>query len=213
MSDPRLREISEPEGTHAPRGRSDPRLQALFAPAGTILGDAEAGAEPSATGRDQRNMRAVVKALKHTCQSSSLPMDVYPSTVDAGFWKVVLQGPSSSPYASGTFLLSVFLPADFPIAPPQVRFVTPMMHCNVTQYGRICSAILGRAWTSDTSVLQVLENLNGLMLTPDTVDPLNSALALRFYEADGSYEAAILTHVRQHASKSRRQWQAELGEA
>ena len=56
-------------------------------------------------------------------------------------------------------------------------------HGDKLEYGRICSAILGRAWTSDTSVLQVLENLNGLMLTPDTVDPLNSALALRFYEA------------------------------
>lgn len=46
----------------------------------------------------------------------------------------------------------------------------------------------------------------GLLLTPDTADPLDSHLSLSFYGADGGYEAAIIEHTRTHASVSRAEW-------
>jgi hypothetical protein len=60
-------------------------------------------------------------------------MDVYVSESNMAFWKVVMQGPSDTPYADGTFLLYVELGDQFPMVAPAVRFVTPILHPNVTK--------------------------------------------------------------------------------
>jgi hypothetical protein len=44
----------------------------------------------------------------------------------------------------------------------------------------------------------------GLLLSPDTADPLDSTLALSFYEADGTYEAEILAHTKRYAKVATR---------
>lgn len=60
-------------------------------------------------------------------------MDIYVSESNMSFWKVVMQGPPGSPYASGTFVLYVEHGADLPRKPPSVRFITPILHPNVTK--------------------------------------------------------------------------------
>jgi uncharacterized protein YegL len=62
-------------------------------------------------------------------------MDVYVSESNMGFWKVVMQGPPASPYEAGTFVLYVELGEGFPRAPPNVRFLTPVLHPNITKVG------------------------------------------------------------------------------
>lgn len=89
--------------------------------------------------------------------------------------------------------------------------MTPIRHCNINQHGRICHSVLDRNWTSDTTMRRVFECIFGLLLSPDTADPLDSTLALSFYEADGSYEAAILAHTKLHATKiTKAEWAANL---
>lgn len=93
----------------------------------------------------------------------------------------------------------------------QVRFVTPIKHANVNPHGRICLSILDRNYTVETTLHNVLASIFGLLLQPETSDPVDTTLAQLFYKADGSYEATILAHVRTHASsKSLAQWKAEL---
>eukprot|EP00854_Cymbomonas_tetramitiformis_P021540 gene21540-25907_t len=88
---------------------------------------------------------------------------------------------------------------------------TPFRHCNVNQYGKICTSVLGRDWTADTSIVTVLQAVYGLMLTPEATDPLDTALALLFFEATGEYEAQILEHTSRHASaKSRDEWKQQM---
>ena len=64
--------------------------------------------------------------------------------------------------------------------------------------------MLDRNWTSDTSIRRVFECVFGLLLSPDTADPLDSTLALSFYEADGTYEAEILAHTKAYAMQRSR---------
>jgi ubiquitin-protein ligase len=93
----------------------------------------------------------------------------------------------------------------------QVRFVTPIKHANVNPHGRICLSILDRNYTVETTLHDVLASIFGLLLQPETSDPVDTTLAQLFYKADGSYEATILAHVRTHASsKSLAQWKAAL---
>ena len=91
------------------------------------------------------------------------------------FWRVLLQGAEGSPYEGGTWLLFARFPPEFPVLPPEMRFVTPILHCNVNCYGKICHSILDRNWTSDTTMKDVFNCIYGLLLTPDTDDPLDTA--------------------------------------
>jgi len=47
-------------------------------------------------------------------------------------------------------------------------------------------------------------------LNPDVSDPLDTNMALLYYEANGQYEADILEYVNKYASKTREQWKKEL---
>ncbi|CAF4516742.1 unnamed protein product, partial [Rotaria sp. Silwood2] len=58
------------------------------------------------------------------------------------YFKVVIDGPRESPYEGGKFKVELFLPEEYPMAPPKVRFMTKLYHPNIDKLGRICLDIL-----------------------------------------------------------------------
>lgn len=75
------------------------------------------------------------------------------------YFDVTIDGPSQSPYegygfqkslrcellmiqTGGTFKLELFLPDDYPMTPPKVRFLTKIYHPNIDRLGRICLDVL-----------------------------------------------------------------------
>jgi ubiquitin-protein ligase len=60
-------------------------------------------------------------------------MDVYVNESNMSFWKIIMSGPSASPYERGTFVLTVEMPSNYPQRAPTVRFITPILHPNVTK--------------------------------------------------------------------------------
>lgn len=42
----------------------------------------------------------------------------------------------------GVFKLELFLPEDYPMTPPKIRFLTKIFHPNVDKLGRICLDVL-----------------------------------------------------------------------
>lgn len=95
----------------------------------------------------------------------------------------VVDGPEGTPFAGGSFRLSVAVPFRYPFEPPKVRFLTPVYHPNIDSEGRICLDTFNRAWKPSLSLSAVLLTVRLLLAEPNPDDGLMSDIADE-YRAD-----------------------------
>ncbi|KAH3732350.1 ubiquitin-conjugating enzyme E2 [Pelomyxa schiedti] len=164
--------------------------------------------------RSPNQVRRILSELAGIQRHAHPDYQVFPCLEDVGFWRVIMRGPSSSPYSRGCWLLYASFPVDYPLCSPEVRFVTPIVHCNINPYGRVCHSIFGRNWTSDTTMAMVLDCVYGLLLFPETQDPLDSTLAHQFFADKTAYEQSIQNHILSvpEARRSMEEWVREITE-
>ncbi|CAG4984494.1 unnamed protein product [Colias eurytheme] len=115
--------------------------------------------------------------------------------------KVLITGPSDTPYANGCFVLDVYFPAEYPAVPMLINLETTGRHSvrfnpNLYNDGKVCLSVLntwhGRPeekWNAHTSsFLQVLVSIQSLILVPEP------------YFNEPGYERSRGTHVGNSAS-------------
>ncbi|XP_019856431.1 PREDICTED: uncharacterized protein LOC109584966 [Amphimedon queenslandica] len=131
--------------------------------------------------------RRIIRELREFMHNPHHSITVYPSQTSYDKWKVLMSAPDKSAYAGGVYTLSVEFPKKYPLTQPEIRFLTPIYHCNVSSSsGRICHAILGESYTPSTSMREILSYIYGLLMCPDVDNPLDSALTEEYIHGNQS---------------------------
>ncbi|KAJ1734346.1 ubiquitin-conjugating enzyme E2 N [Coemansia biformis] len=121
--------------------------------------------------------KRILKEIERLHNDPAPGIDVTPVNDSIRYFQVVMAGPSQSPYQGGQFKLELFLPEDYPMSPPKVRFMTKMYHPNIDKLGRICLDILKDKWSPALQIRTVLLSIQALLSAPNPDDPLANDVA------------------------------------
>ncbi|XP_037927571.1 uncharacterized protein LOC119662093 [Teleopsis dalmanni] len=84
------------------------------------------------------------------------------------YWQASILGPAGSPYEGGKFYLFIFLPDRYPMIPPTVRFLTKILHPNVSRHGDVGIDIFQHKWSLALTICKVLLSVQSLLTDPYT---------------------------------------------
>ncbi|KAK4895322.1 hypothetical protein LTR27_006665 [Elasticomyces elasticus] len=169
-----------------------------------------AGAKNASTSTRATGNGNVIKRLQSelmALMTSPTPgLSAFPSNADITKWNATISGPSDTPYADLTFKLTLAYPSNYPYAPPEVLFKTPVYHPNVDFSGRICLDILkpggqGKegAWSAVLNTSSVLLSIQSLLGEPNNASPLNGEAATLWDSDQAQYKVKVLARHQEPA--------------
>ncbi|KAJ8438267.1 hypothetical protein Cgig2_030632 [Carnegiea gigantea] len=121
--------------------------------------------------------RRIIKETQRLLSEPAPGISASPSEENMRYFNVMILGPSQSPYEGGVFKLELFLPEEYPMAAPKVRFLTKIYHPNIDKLGRICLDILKDKWSPALQIRTVLLSIQALLSAPNPDDPLSENIA------------------------------------
>jgi len=121
--------------------------------------------------------RRIIKETQRLFQEPVPGISAVPDERNARYFHVMVAGPKDSPFEGGHFELELFLPEDYPMSAPKVRFITKIYHPNIDRLGRICLDILKDKWSPALQIRTVLLSIQALLSAPNPDDPLANDVA------------------------------------
>ncbi|XP_067934223.1 ubiquitin-conjugating enzyme E2 N [Watersipora subatra] len=146
--------------------------------------------------------RRIVKETQRLMAEPVPGIQAVPDEANARYFKVVVAGPKDSPYEGGIFNLELFLPEEYPMAPPKVRFMTKIYHPNIDKLGRICLDILKDKWSPALQIRTVLLSIQALLSAPNPDDPLANDVAEQWKANEAQAIRTAREWTRVHAVNS-----------
>merc|ERR1711915_820143 len=116
--------------------------------------------------------RRIIKETQRLLSEPAPGISASPSEENMRYFNVMILGPTQSPYEGGVFKLELFLPEEYPMAAPKVRFLTKIYHPNIDKLGRICLDILKDKWSPALQIRTVCLSIQLLLQAPNPDDPL-----------------------------------------
>lgn len=141
--------------------------------------------------------KRIIKETERLVSDAPPGISAVPHDDNLRYFDVGLQGPEGSAFQGGLFKLELFLPEDYPMSPPKVRFLTKIYHPNIDKLGRICLDILKDRWSPALQIRTVLLSIQALLSSPNPDDPLANDVA-QHYKSD---EAGAIQLSREWTTK------------
>lgn len=139
--------------------------------------------------KNLNRVKKELKDLKEAISNGSGPVGVVEVKLEddsnISVWQVLIAPPA--PYNDGRFWVSVKLPSEFPFSPPELSFITPIYHLNVSEKGEICQGFIDDCWKPGVTVGTVLGSLLNMLIEPKVERPLRVDLAQLFEKNRKSY--------------------------
>jgi len=123
-------------------------------------------------------------------------------------WRIFVEGPKGTMYAGGIFQLSMLFPKDYPMSPPELRFVSDFWHPNVYDDGKVCISILHppgedemsgelpeERWLPTQSVSTILLSVISLLSDPNFSSPANVDASVQWRRDISGFKKRIETLV------------------
>lgn len=141
--------------------------------------------------------KRIIKETQRLMQEPVPGISAVPNEQNARYFHVIVSGPQGSPFEGGVFRLELFLPEEYPMSAPKVRFVTKIYHPNIDKLGRICLDILKDKWSPALQIRTVLLSIQALLSAPNPDDPLNNEVAdqWKMHEAEAIKTAREWTRM------------------
>ena len=121
--------------------------------------------------------KRLLKELKDITENPPIGCSAGKHKNDLYEWDASIIGPTESPYSGGIFRLKILFTDKYPFKPPKIKFVTKILHPNISTKGSICLDILNKNWSPVLSVTKVLLSISSLLTDPNPDDPLNIQIA------------------------------------
>lgn len=146
--------------------------------------------------------RRIIKETDRLLKDTVPGISAKPYADNPRYFSVTIDGPEDTPYRGGLFQLEMFLPSDYPMTPPKIRFLTKVYHPNVDKVGRICLDILKDKWSPALQVRTVLLSLQALLSAPNPDDPLDNGVAEHWKQDESGAQATAAQWTEKYAKQS-----------
>ncbi|KIW09358.1 ubiquitin-conjugating enzyme E2 13 [Verruconis gallopava] len=143
--------------------------------------------------------KRIIKETERLAQEPVPGITAVPHEDNLRYFDVTVDGPSQSPYEGGCFKLELFLPDDYPMTPPKVRFLTKIYHPNIDRLGRICLDVLKSNWSPALQIRTILLSIQALLGAPNPDDPLANDVAQHWKQDQNAAIAKAREWTQQYA--------------
>lgn len=124
--------------------------------------------------------RRIVHEIKNLCTDP--PYGIRVLALDTETYSHCLagiEGPPQSPYQGGLFYVHVLVPDSYPIRPPVIRFLTRILHPNISFHGDVGMDCIQHNWSLALTLEKLLISVQSLLTDPYTkvcMEPVIGAL-------------------------------------
>ena len=111
-----------------------------------------------------------------------------------------IYGPAETPYEGGIFYLKICFTPDYPFKPPKIRFLTKVLHPNISSDGHIYLDVLRETWSPALTISHVLLMISSFLDIPNPDQSLSPEIARQYKKDRGLYIQNVRLHTQRYAT-------------
>jgi ubiquitin-conjugating enzyme E2 I len=121
------------------------------------------------------------------------PRDKPDGSLNLEVWDAAVPGKVGTAWEGGVYKLELRFNHQYPMVPPDCKFVPPIFHVNVFPRGEICLSILDedKDWKPSMTIKDILIGIQALLDTPNILSPAQQDAAKLFKSNPAEYQRKI----------------------